>query len=503
MTHHPAKTLNPLSTMTKTMTMTMTDQDPAYLSDSKLPGDDEDLAYLKDHSNIGSAAPLDVYGRCVVLKNVFPQAIIETASRSTTSVASFIAYVNKNDGDQALRALTNAISNADPDLIPAIERYVDLIARSESSTTPTVITAIALAKALSSVTTPTSADFGDQAAMLVNNVIAAYAACDNAAHLSKQITEDSIPFSMSNPLHLILHRLDPELNPAKYNAAAETLIVLLKIAMNNLLSKFSSSDAVVTQWRYMGEGTAISVSSHLAHENKNWCRLVNKLPCPPPEYERALNFINGFRERIQGEISASLAKKRIDSYSVTMDMVVTLARQAIDKLHASTSLMAKIGQDPTPLVSLTTQVPQTWAEKVKGSLPQAPQCYVGTCEVHPKERHLTEDCKAIQFELGCCGGWLYPLGSKPCENPGSCTFSHKLIDTKTLDPTCLKEAIAKAKARAAAKAQPSPARPTVCLPIITSCLPARQEFTLDRDRETLVLCDSWDYKPPIQPPAHN
>jgi hypothetical protein len=84
--------------------------------------------------------------------------------------------------------------------------------------------------------------------MLVNNVIAAYANCDNATHLAKLITEDSIPFSMSNPLKPILHRLDPTLKtprpPSTMPPRAETPIALLKTAMDRLLSKFSSPDAV-------------------------------------------------------------------------------------------------------------------------------------------------------------------------------------------------------------------------------------------------------------------
>ena len=118
---------------------------------------------------------------------------------------------------------------------------------------PHIIVAFALSKALSSITTPTSNPFGDQVAMLTNDVIAAYTKCKNAAHILKLIEEDALPFAMIDPTNLVLNRLDPKSNPTTYNNAGSTLIALLKAAMNRLQCKHASSDAVIAMWKYKGK----------------------------------------------------------------------------------------------------------------------------------------------------------------------------------------------------------------------------------------------------------
>ena len=424
-----------------------------YLPDFYGAGvDDDHLAYLDDSPSVGSASPVDLMERCIDLKVVSPLSILETAVRSTTTTSSLITYINKNNDHNAYNALAFAITNSDPDLIPAIDRYIDVIRRGDSPELPHIIVAFALSKALSSITTPTSNSFGDQVAMLTNDVIAAYTKCKNAAHILKLIEEDALPFAMIDPTNLVLNRLDPKSNPTKYNNAGSTLIALLKAAMNRLQCKHASSDAVIAMWKYEGKSFgATSLPYIRAHEQKNWHRVVNKIPSHPPEYDRALNLIHGFELKIRKEISSLLSKKCIDSYSLTMDMAFTLARISIDKLNASTSFANKIAlcepcmdppalpptkADSYALVATHRRHPEIAPSAVTDEI-SAP------CPVHPEMGHKLKDCNAIHFELGSCLQWLKGTCTRP-----SCDYAHSFTDITSMSPSAgtLLAAINKAKA---------------------------------------------------------
>ena len=483
-----------------------------YLPDFYGAGvDDDHLAYLDDSPSVGSASPVDLMERCIDLKVVSPLSILETAVRSTTTATSLITYINKNNDNNAYKALAFAITNSDPDLIPAIDRYIDVIRRGDSPELPHIIVAFALSKALSSITTPTSDSFGDQVAMLTNDVIAAYTKCKNAAHILKLIEEDALPFAMIDPTNLVLNRLDPKSNPTKYNNAGSTLIALLKAAMNRLQCKHASSDAVIAMWKYKGKSfDATSLPYIRAHEQKNWHRVVNKIPSHPPEYDRALNLIHGFELKIRKEISSLLSKRCIDSYSLTMDMAFTLARISIDKLSASTSFANKImlcepcmdPPDPPALPPIKADSYALAATRQPAPInPSAATEEISApCPIHPDMGHMLKDCHAIHYELGSCLQWLKGACTRP-----SCDYAHSFADMTSMSPSAgtLLAAINKAKASLKDRNTIRADAAKISLAIVKDCSspPVKEKgssipFNLSTSRPAGLSLVRYKYNPP-------
>ena len=178
-------------------------------------------------------------------------------------------------------------------------------------------------------------------------------------------------------------------------------------------------------WQYKNKNFgASSLQALVTHEGRNWARVVKKLPFAPPEHERALNFIHGFDSKVVKNISTLLAKKHIDSYNLTMNIVIDLAHRTFESNLTSANLNDKICIQCTlpPLAPLArspvTEQEYYWPAPAPQPLPSAP---VGPCAVHPKAHdHTTATCKAVQFEYDVCKSFLY---EGFCKDSSSCNYA--------------------------------------------------------------------------------